>query len=121
MREKDRTEPAPTAETIVLAPSPDRAYFAAHWRLRADPSRVTICVHAGPVVRVAIVGWHPGVRLVVGARAPVWHVRVHAGWGPPAVWLHDEDWDDEGEVRLHLGGPGRGHGHGRGHGWRKHH
>lgn len=104
---------ADAPDTVVLVPAPDRTYFSARWRVRTDPSRVTVCVRRGPAVRVAIVGWRPGAHLFVGVRAPIWHVRVHTGWGPPAFWVHGDDWDDDDEGHIEIGGRG----HWRGRGW----
>jgi hypothetical protein len=108
---------ADVPDTVVLVPAPDKLYLTAHWKVRADPSRVTVCVRTGPAVHVAIVGWTPGVHLLVGVRAPVWHVRVHAGWGPSIVL---GEWDDDDEGHWKGKGWHGGRGHGRGHGWGKH-
>lgn len=106
---------ADVPDTVVLAPAPDKLYLTARWKVRADPSRVTLCVRTGPAVHVAIVGWSPGVHLFVGVRAPVWHVRVHGGWGPPLL-VGEWDDDDDGHWKV-KGWHGRGHGRGKG---RKH-
>jgi len=89
---------AETPEVIVLDPPEAEAdlYLVGSFRTRVDPVRLTVAVASPTVTHTAIVGYRPGVHLVVGARAPRVRVMTATGWGP-AVYVH-----------------GHGHGHGRG-------
>jgi len=87
-------------EVVVLAPEPGGLYFTAGWGIAVDPLRITLGLHVGARYDVAIVGFRPGVRLVVGAKAPVIAVRVKTGWGPPArVFVKGKwvAWEDSGK------------------------
>lgn len=69
-------------EVIVLAPGPGSLYFVGAWHVVGEPSRVTICVKRAGKSHVAIVGYRPGVKLVV-AGGPKVKVKVKGvGWGP---------------------------------------
>jgi hypothetical protein len=90
-------------DVIVVTPSPDGLYLVGNWKSKADPSRITVCVRRGTVVHVAIVGWHPGVKLIV-IGAPRWVIHVHGkNWKKVDIKEHREDDDDH------------DHGHGHGH------
>jgi hypothetical protein len=79
----------------VLTPAPDGVYFIGHWRVVGDPPRLTVCVKRPGRVRVAIVGWHPGVKIHVGG-GPKVKVKVKGGvvFGGPKV-----------DVKVNGGGP----------------
>jgi hypothetical protein len=101
-------------ETIVLVPDPGGLYFSGKLRATVDPPRVTVAV-ARPSARVhvALVGYRPGVVLLVGARAPRVRILVAGGWNSdvrvvaPGVVIHDHDDDDHGhgKVKIHIKGP----------------
>jgi hypothetical protein len=64
-------------------------------------------VRRGSTVHVAIVGWHPGVKLMV-VGGPKWNVHVKdKGWKKVEIKHEKKDDDDD-------------HGHGRGHDNGKH-
>jgi len=71
-------------EIIVLTPDASGVYSSGKLVGRGDPTRVTVSVTVKEETHAAIVGWSPGVHLVVGARAPRVHILV-ASWGPPEV------------------------------------
>lgn len=96
-------------EVIVLTPSSDNVYLTGNWKAKMDPSRITVCVRRGATVHVAIVGWHPGAKLLV-VNPP--HFNVHVkdkGWKKVDIKHIDKDDDHD-----------RGHGHGNGHDNGKH-
>jgi hypothetical protein len=92
---------AESPQVVVLVPEPGGLHFSGKWASSVDPVRVTIALTAASHTHVVLCGYRPGVRLVVGAKAPRVKVRVKGGWGPPDV-----------NVKL----KGKGHGHGKGHG-----
>lgn len=73
----------PKPEVVVLTPSPDGVFFVGHWHVVGEPPRLTVCVKRPGRVRVAIVGWHPGVKLHVGG-GPKVKVKVKSAvvFGP---------------------------------------
>ncbi len=73
-------------EVIVLTPAPDGVFFVGHWHVVGDPPRLTLCVKRPGRVRVAIVGWHPGVKIHVGG-GPKVKVKVKGGvvFGGPKI------------------------------------
>lgn len=70
-------------EVIVLTPSEEKLYFVGKWKVVSEPSRITVVVKRPGKVHVAIVGWRPGVVLVVGKSAPKVKVKtkVYVGIG----------------------------------------
>jgi hypothetical protein len=66
-------------EIVVLVPEPGGLYFTGKLHVEGPPSRVTIAVRTGAHVSVVLVGYRPGVHVVVGARAP--HVRIRGRGG----------------------------------------
>lgn len=89
-------------EVVVLAPGPGRLYFVGTLTTRAAPVKVTIEVRTRGRTHVCLVGYRPGVAVVVTTRAP----RV-ALWGH-GVWVVGHDDDDD--VRIKF----KKHDHGRG-------
>jgi len=79
-------------EVVVLTPIEGKVYFVGKWRVVGEPARVTVVVRRPGRVRVAIIGWRPGVVLIVGRSAPRIKVRVKA-WGGA-------------NVKIKEGGPG---------------
>jgi hypothetical protein len=106
-----------SAETVVLAPGPGDLYFVGKVGAKVDPVKLTVVVTHPDHVDVALVGYRPGARVVVGARAPSVRVLVAPAWAvdvkvrtPGVVVVGDDDDDDDDGIRVKL----RGHGHGRG-------
>jgi hypothetical protein len=94
-------------EVVVLSPSSDGVYLVGNWKTKTDPNRITVSVRRGSTVHVAIVGWHPGVKLMV-VGGPKWNVHVKdKGWKKVEIKHEKKDDDDD-------------HGHGRGHDNGKH-
>lgn len=121
-------------EIVVLTPDAKGVYCTGRLAGRGDPTRITVSVTVKEETHAAIVGWSPGVHLVVGARAPRVHILV-ASWGPPevdaqvrvvdtrapivvvdtrgpVVVVHDHDDEGHGKVEIKIKGD---HGH-KGHG-----
>jgi hypothetical protein len=105
-------------QIIVLAPDATGLYCSGKLVSRADPTRITVSVTVKEETHAAIVGWSPGVHLVVGARAPRVHILV-ASWGPPGVDVRvkgkghspvlvvRDDEDAHGKIDIKIkGGPG---------------
>lgn len=62
-------------------------------------------------MHVAIVGWRPGVNLVV-VNGPRYHVHVKdKGWKKVEIKHEEKDHDDEGHGRGHGNGNGKHKGH----------
>ncbi|MFO0754998.1 MAG: hypothetical protein U0359_00785 [Byssovorax sp.] len=114
------------SEIVVLEPEPGGRFCTGRFVSKVDPVRVTVAVTLKEETHACIVGWAPGVHLVVGSRAPRVKILVATGWvvpgvdvkvrGPAAgvVVIHDHD-DDDAKVDVKIKG-GHGHGHGHGHG-----
>ena len=92
---------AESPQVVVLVPEPGGLHFTGKWSSSIDPVRVTIALTAAGHTHVVLCGYRPGVRIVVGAKAPKVKVRVKGGWGPP-------------DVNVKLKGKGHGHGDGNG-------
>jgi hypothetical protein len=69
---------ADASEVVALTPSPDGLYLIGKWKVKSDPSRLTIVVRRAGAAHVALVGWKPGVKIVV-LSAPKLKVRVKGG------------------------------------------
>jgi hypothetical protein len=70
---------ADTPEVVVLVPEPEAGlYVRGKLNLKADPIRITLAVRQGANVKVALVGFRPGVHVMVGAKAPSIKIRVKA-------------------------------------------
>jgi len=84
----------PKPEVVVFTPAPGGVYFVGHWHVVGEPPRLTVCVKRPKLVRVAIVGWHPGVKIHVGG-GPKVKVKVKGGvvFGPKV------------DVKVNGGGP----------------
>jgi hypothetical protein len=92
-------------EVVVLTPSSDGVYLVGNWKTKTDPSRITVSVRRGSTVHVAIVGWHPGAKLMV-VGGPKWNVHVKdKGWKKVEIKHDKKDDDDHGP---------HGHGHDNG-------
>jgi hypothetical protein len=83
-------------DVVVLIPAPGGMHMVGKLHANDDPVKVTIAIRVGEEVHVTLVGWRPGVHVVVGADAPKVKIRVNAeGWGA------DEDVD----VKVNGRGP----------------
>jgi hypothetical protein len=71
-------------EIVVLVPDAKGHYCTGKLSSKVDPVRITVSVTVKEETHTAIVGWAPGARLVVGARAPRVKILV-ASWDAPAV------------------------------------
>jgi hypothetical protein len=118
-------------EVVVLAPDPGGLYFTGSLHVHGDPAHVTVAVRTGEHVDVVLVGWQPGVHVVVGAHAPRVHIHGRAGFavddhghghervdvkvkgnGGVDVKVKTPGGVDV-KVKTHGGGPGvKAHGHG---------
>ncbi|WP_437837710.1 hypothetical protein [Sorangium sp. So ce1153] len=91
-------------DVIVLAPGPDRLYFAGKLNVKVNPTKITVVVKEGGHTDVVLCGYHPGSVIVVGPSAPVITILVATGWAvkvdvKPTVIVHDDD-DDDGRVII---------------------
>jgi hypothetical protein len=87
---------------IVPTPGPGGAYFVGNLSAKVNPVKITISVRHHDAVHVALVGYRPGVHVVVGTAAVPHVVLVTTPWvivTPPAIVVH----------------PGWHWGHGHGH------
>jgi hypothetical protein len=84
---------------IALAPAEAGAYFVGKWALAADPLKLTIAMKSAGQTSCALVGYRPGARVVVGARAPRIKVRVKTGWEARADALADVDANAKADAR----------------------
>lgn len=100
-------------EVIVLVPVEGGAWFHGKWKVVGQPPRLTIVVKRAGKVRVAIVGWHPGVKLVaaggpkvkVKVKGPKWgpahaKVDVKSGGGPGMVKIDIKDKGPKGKIKV---------------------
>jgi hypothetical protein len=90
-------------QVIVLVPGESSAYLVGHWRVVGQPPRVTVMIKRPGVTHVAIVGWHPGAKIVMvgGPRVKVKVKGVHwnGSGGPPTMVKID--------VKEHAKGKGK--------------
>ncbi len=103
---------ADSPEVVVLRPGDGGKYFVGTWHVKTDPSRVTVVVRRSSVAHVAIVGWRPGVRLlVVGDARPRVKVMVKGhGHGGDKIDIKADD-DHRGGpsmVKVHVKNHGKG-------------
>jgi len=91
-------------EVVVLTPEPKGLYFTGKLTVKAEPVKVTVAVTHHDETHVCLVGWHPGVHVVVGSHAPHVAIWVNAGWVvAPVVVVHDHP-------HVHWKGKGKGKG-----------
>jgi hypothetical protein len=70
---------ADAPEIVVLAPEPEaNLYLRGKLKAKVDPVRITLAVRQGASVKVALVGYRPGLHVVVGANAPRIKIRTKA-------------------------------------------
>jgi hypothetical protein len=78
-----------SSETVELKPDAKGLYFEGKLTVKTNPTKITVVVHVGDVVHVALCGWHPGVVIVVGPRAPGIVIFVSVKWDVDVVVVHD--------------------------------
>jgi hypothetical protein len=116
---------ADSSDVVVLTPSSDGAYLIGKWKVKSDPTRLTIFVRKLGKSHVAIVGWKPGVKLLV-VGAPKIKVKgkgkgkdkvdINVNGGPNVkVDLRDKD-DDRGKRKGKDKDKDDDHDHGKGRG-----
>jgi hypothetical protein len=105
---------ADRSEVITLTPEPGHMYLVGTLSTRAAPIEITVSIASHGATHVCLVGWKPGVVVVIGPRAPHIDVWVHGwGWGHG----HDDDDDENGNGHGHDDDDhDRDHGHGGGNG-----
>lgn len=88
-------------QILVLTAADGDAYFKGKWGLKVDPLKLTIVVRTGAGASVALVGYRPGAKIVVGARAPRVKVRVKTEWAAHVDPGVDVDVDVHGKAKGH--------------------
>ncbi|WP_437634879.1 hypothetical protein [Sorangium sp. So ce854] len=120
-----------SSELIVLNPAPGGLYVVGTIAAKVNPVKLTVVVAHPTHADVVLVGYRPGVHVVVGPSAPSLNVVVATAWNvgvkvkttPGVVVIHDDDDDDDGRrVHIHVHGKHKGkhkhkhkHGHAHGH------
>jgi hypothetical protein len=59
-------------EMVVLAAEPEGRFLTGKWHVTGDPVRLTIAEQVDAKTKVVLVGYKPGVQIVVGPSAPKW-------------------------------------------------
>jgi hypothetical protein len=110
------TESGP--DTVILAPDPGGLYFTGKLNVvNVHPVKLSVGVKHKGVSKVVLVGYNPGVVVVVGASAPAPIFWVNAGWDvvvkpavvKPVVVIHDDDDDDDDHHHWHGKGKSKIH------------
>ena len=117
-----------SSEVVVLSPAPGGLYCVGTIAGKVNPVKLTVVVVHPTHADVVLVGYRPGVHVVVGPSAPALNVIVATTWNvgvkvkttPGVVVVHDDDDDDDDDdgrpVHIHVHGKHKGkHKHGRGH------
>ncbi|KYF70300.1 hypothetical protein BE15_36035 [Sorangium cellulosum] len=119
-----------SSELILLNPGPGGLYCTGTIATKVNPVKLTVVVAHPTHADVVLVGYRPGVHVVVGPSAPSLHVVVATTWNvgvkvktnPGVVVVHDDDDDDDDgrRIHIHVHGKHKGkhkhkHKHGRGH------
>lgn len=106
-----------SVETIALTGGPGGLYFVGKLVAKVNPVKLTIVIIAGGHTHCVIVGYSPGVHIIVHGKAPSLKILVAVSWnvnvkvkGPGVIVVHDDDDDDDDHYHGH------GHGHGK-HKW----
>ncbi|WP_437967595.1 hypothetical protein WMF04_50025 [Sorangium sp. So ce260] len=121
----------PSSEVVVLTPGPGGLYCVGTIAAKVNPVKLTVVVAHPTHADVVLVGYRPGVHVVVGPSAPALGVVVATGWNvsvkvkttPGVVVVHDDDDDDDDDgrpVHIHVHGKHKHrhkgkHGHAHGH------
>jgi hypothetical protein len=93
---------------VALAAADGGAYFTGKWGFDVDPTRVTIAVRSAGATACALVGYRPGVRVVVGAKAPTFKVKTKTKWAAHVDGDADADLDAKlkgGKVKVDIDAP----------------
>lgn len=93
------------SEVIVLTPDPTAAYLQGTFKVKTNPTRLTVVLEEADDVDCVIVGYEPAEVLIVGPAAPVVVVHVVESWDVVVV---------EPRVHVHKKWKGKGKGKGRG-------
>jgi hypothetical protein len=101
----------PEPEVIVLQPQPNVRFFTGKVRSRVDPVHVTVAVNAHGATHACLVGWHPGVAVVVGPAAPPVHLYAVEAWPEEEIEIrgkhhHGHETVVVGEPGVVVGAPG---------------
>ncbi|WP_437734112.1 hypothetical protein [Sorangium sp. So ce1335] len=106
------------SELIVLTPGPGGLYGVGTIGAKVNPVKLTVVVAHPTHADVVLVGYRPGVHVVVGPSAPSLNVVVATTWnvgvkvktapGPGVVVIHDDDDDDGRPVHIHVHGKHKG-------------
>lgn len=70
-------------EVVVLLPAPGKLYVKGKLKANVDPVRITLAVNVDGKARVALVGFKPGARLAIGAKAPRIKLQVKGAFDAP--------------------------------------
>lgn len=127
----------PSSELVELSPAPDGLYAVGTVITKENPVKLTVVVAHPTHADVVLVGYRPGMHVVVGPSAPslnvivatTWNVGVKVKTTPGVVVVHDDDDDDGRRVHVihvhgkhkhkhkhkHKGKHGHVHVHGHGH------
>ncbi|MGK4009142.1 hypothetical protein WMF31_41470 [Sorangium sp. So ce1036] len=100
----------PSSELVVLKPAPGGLYAVGTVTTRVNPVKLTVVVAHPTHADVVLVGYRPGMHVVVGPRAPslnvivatTWNVGVKVKTTPGVVVVHDDDDDDDDGRRVHV-------------------
>jgi hypothetical protein len=130
------------APQVLTLTAHEGGYLAGTWKGASDPTRVTIVVRRAGKAKVAVVGWKPGVKLVV-AGGPKVKIKAKGllvaaeakakndgkGGGPTAVKVDVKEKDGKDgkgkdekgkdgkiDVKVDVKGNGNGNGYGNGNG-----
>jgi hypothetical protein len=104
-------------EIIVLTTDPSGLYVVGKLGTKVDPVKLTVVITTKGHTEVVLVGYNPGVVVVVGSAAPAIQILVvNASWGvvvgkPGVVLVHDDDDDDDDDHHHHGKGKKKGKGH----------
>ncbi|WP_437278809.1 hypothetical protein WME90_47675 [Sorangium sp. So ce375] len=109
------------SELVVLTPGPGGLYCVGKIAAKVNPVKLTVVVAHPTHADVVLVGYRPGVHVVVGPSAPslnvvvatTWNVDVKVNAAPGVVVVHDDDDDDDDgrPVLIHVHGKHKHHKH----------
>ncbi|XXX76960.1 hypothetical protein WMF30_55865 [Sorangium sp. So ce134] len=110
-----------SSELVVLTPGPGGLYAVGTVAAKVNPVKLTVLVTHPTHADVVLVGYRPGVHVVVGPSAPAlnvivattWNVAVKVKTTPGVVVVHDDDDDDDDgrPVHIHVHGKHKHHKH----------
>ncbi|WP_437609212.1 hypothetical protein WMF20_49660 [Sorangium sp. So ce834] len=99
-----------SSEVVVLTPGPGGLYCVGTVAAKVNPVKLTVVVAHPTHADVVLVGYRPGVHVVVGPAAPAlnvivattWSVGVKVNAAPGVVVVHDDDDDDDDGRAVHI-------------------